>query len=193
MCHAQPFRSGGFRQLFAGHVVSATTANGFALVAPVRGPDEAAQIRKRSSEFRSAAGRASYRGCPEIPARGFRKLLLHLHFLSMSGAGVARECHLPFEKIETNAMRRIRSSLGALTGLTLLAAGLALMDDRVRYAIVRLLDGELPGGDIAAAGGGMRDTSTFALQLLRDQSMEYAPLTLFALGAMVLVFFMTRT
>ena len=159
----------------------------------VRLPDDGAQFRKRSSEIRSGRGLARRGGRPQISVRGLRKLLLQLHFSSMSGADGARECHLPFEEDRDNAMRRIRSWLGAMTGLTLLAAGLALMDERVRYAFVRLLDGELPGGDIAVAGGGMRDTSTFALQVLRDQSIEYAPLTLFALGAMVLVFFMTRT
>jgi hypothetical protein len=90
-------------------------------------------------------------------------------------------------------MRRIRSFVGAAAGLTILAAGLAMIDDRVRYAVVRLLQGELPGGEVAAAGSGVRETSSIALQVIRDQSIEYAPLTLFAIGAIVLVLFMTRT
>jgi hypothetical protein len=90
-------------------------------------------------------------------------------------------------------MRRIRSFLGAGAGLTVLAAGLAMIDERVRYAVLHLLQGEGPGGEIAVAGSGMRETSTVALQVVRDQSIEYAPLTLFAIGALALVLFMTRT
>jgi hypothetical protein len=90
-------------------------------------------------------------------------------------------------------MRRIRSVLGAGAGLTVLAAGLAMIDDRVRYAVMGLLQGEVPGGEIAVAGSGVRETSAVALQVIRDQSMEYAALTLFAIGALALVLFMTRT
>jgi hypothetical protein len=167
--------------------------HGFRYRGAMRRRDDSAQFGKRSSEFGVHAARA-LDGALWRCRRDASVTCCSTYVSGWSPVWAGRRNALcPFLKIEVSAMRRIRSWAGAAAGLTLLVAGLAMMDERVRYALVRLLDGEVPGGDIARAGGGMRDTGTFALQVLRDQSIEYAPLTLFAIGAMVLVFFMTRT
>jgi hypothetical protein len=90
-------------------------------------------------------------------------------------------------------MRRARSWIGAAAGLLVLAGTLAIIDERVRYAMVSFVNGTTPAGEIAAASESLEDTVTLVMQAIRDQSIEHAPLTLFAIGAMALVLFMTKT
>jgi hypothetical protein len=94
---------------------------------------------------------------------------------------------------EVNGMRRARSWIGAAAGLLVLAGTLAIIDERVRHAMVNVVNGTTPSGEIAAASQTLEDSVTLVLQAVRDQSIEHAPLTLFAIGAMALVLFMTRT
>jgi hypothetical protein len=90
-------------------------------------------------------------------------------------------------------MRRAKSIIGAAAGLLVLAGGLAIIDERVRFSFMRMLEGGAPTGDVAHAASSLEDMSYLVLSAIRDQSIEHAPLTLFAIGAMVLVLFMTRT
>ena len=90
-------------------------------------------------------------------------------------------------------MRRARSVLGAAAGLFVLAGGLAVIDERVRFSFMRMIEGGPPTGDVSAAANSLEDLSMLVLNAIRDQSIEHAPLTLFAIGALVLVLFMTRT
>jgi hypothetical protein len=90
-------------------------------------------------------------------------------------------------------MRRAKSIMGAAAGLLVLAGGLAIIDERVRFSFMRMLEGGAPTGDVAQATSSLEDMSYLVLSAIRDQSIEHAPLTLFAIGAMVLVLFMTRT
>ena len=90
-------------------------------------------------------------------------------------------------------MRRARSILGAAAGLLVLAGGLAAIDERVRFSFMRMIEGGPPTGDVSTAAHSLEDLSMLVLNAIRDQSIEHAPLTLFAIGALVLVLFMTRT
>jgi len=90
-------------------------------------------------------------------------------------------------------MRRAKSFLGAAAGLLVLAGGLAVIDERVRFTFTRMLEGGAPTGDVSQAASSLEDLTYLILNAIRDQSLEHAPLTLFAIGAMVLVLFMTRT
>lgn len=90
-------------------------------------------------------------------------------------------------------MRRVRSVVAAAASLLTLAGGLAIIDERVRYALVHLTDGSGPTGELAQASADLQGTTRLILDAIRDQSIEHAPLTLFAIGAMALVLFMTRT
>ena len=90
-------------------------------------------------------------------------------------------------------MRRAKSIIGAAAGLLVLAGGLAIIDDRVRFSFMRMIEGGPPTGEVSAAASGLEDMTSLVLNAIRDQSIEHAPLTLFAIGALVLVLFMTRT
>jgi hypothetical protein len=48
-------------------------------------------------------------------------------------------------------------------------------------------------GDIAGFGGRVQELGLVAMQAVRDQSIEHAPLTLFALVALVLFALMLRS
>ena len=89
-------------------------------------------------------------------------------------------------------MRRTKAILGTAISLITLAVGLAVIDPRVRDEFTRFLHGGTPG-ELAGAGGTLKDLASTTLMAVRDQGMEHAPLTLFAIGAMVLVLFMTKT
>jgi hypothetical protein len=90
-------------------------------------------------------------------------------------------------------MRRVRSVLGAAAALFVLAAGLAIIDERVRHMFLGIIEGGAPTGEVAIAASSLEDMTILVLDAIRDQSIEHAPLTLFAIGALGLVLFMTRT
>jgi hypothetical protein len=87
-------------------------------------------------------------------------------------------------------MRRVfNDAVISIGALTVLFAILLAVDERVReYAV-----GLVRRTDISTAGGRMVDLGGTLLLAARDQSMEHAPLTIFAIAACVLVAFMFRT
>lgn len=82
----------------------------------------------------------------------------------------------------------IRSAGGVL--LVLLA--LVALDDRVRSQASALVSGARPTTELVGAGVQARDVMVTVLQAARDQSLEHAPLMIFALAGTVLVLFMLR-
>jgi hypothetical protein len=93
-------------------------------------------------------------------------------------------------------LRMRRSVFGGLTaaaGVCALVTGLALFDERVRGQIARIMSGKTPTDELVSAGERASDLMTMAMQAVRDQSIEHAPLVVFSLAALVLVLFMTRT
>jgi hypothetical protein len=77
--------------------------------------------------------------------------------------------------------------------MLLLVAVLTSMDDRVRD-VVSLRGGiGRPTAQAVAAGTRARDVAFVVLEAARDQSIDHAPLVIFALAATVLVVFMLRT
>jgi hypothetical protein len=90
-------------------------------------------------------------------------------------------------------MRHVRSFLAAAASLLVLAGGLAIIDERVRFSFMQMIEGGGPTGEVSAAASSLEDMTYLVLSAIRDQSIEHAPLTLFAIGALVLVLFMTRT
>jgi hypothetical protein len=91
-------------------------------------------------------------------------------------------------------MRRATTSVittGA--GIGAIVVGLAVIDERVRGEIAALVTGRGAAGELAGVGERVQDLGLIALQAVRDQSIEHAPLTLFALVALVLFVLMFRT
>jgi hypothetical protein len=88
--------------------------------------------------------------------------------------------------------RSFAGALSAAGGVLALVIGLAAIDDRVRDQVMRLLDGG-PSEDITAIGRALQGLTFVVARAMKDQSIEHAPLAIFALAAMVLVLFMLRT
>jgi hypothetical protein len=81
-------------------------------------------------------------------------------------------------------------SAGALTLLLLV---LIAIDDRVREQIaLRFTDGHTTA-QLAGATTQVQDLYTVIADVARQQSLEHAPLMLFAMAGTVLVMFMVRT
>ncbi len=78
-------------------------------------------------------------------------------------------------------------------GLLALVLGLALVDERVRERISRLFVARTASGEIASAGARLQALAETLTIAVRDQSIEQAPLVIFALAAIVLVLFMLKT
>jgi hypothetical protein len=78
-------------------------------------------------------------------------------------------------------------------GLATLGVGLAVIDPRVREHVAALASGRGPGDELVTASERTRDLVYVALDAVRDQSIEHAPLTLFALAALVLFTLMLRS
>jgi hypothetical protein len=74
-----------------------------------------------------------------------------------------------------------------------LLLGLAAIDDRVRDRIALALGSGGPTREITTVGSHLNEIASIAFQALRDQSIEHAPLVIFALAALVLVLLLTRT
>ena len=83
--------------------------------------------------------------------------------------------------------------LMATGGLGVLLGCLALVDERVRDQFAHILTGTAPSGEVGAGVERVQQVTTVVIEALRDQSLAYAPLTLFGLAALVLVLFMTKT
>jgi len=92
------------------------------------------------------------------------------------------------------AMRRAIGD-AALTagGAMVLVLALITFDDRVRDQITAVFDAQHPTDAIAGVGGRITEVVAILAQAMRSQSIEHAPLVIFALAATVLVLFMLRT
>lgn len=88
---------------------------------------------------------------------------------------------------------RVLNALLAVGGLAILMGGLAVVDERVRDQLAHVLTGQGATGEVGGAVSNIQQVATVFLVVLRDQSLAYAPLTIFGLAAIVLVLFMTRT
>jgi hypothetical protein len=78
-------------------------------------------------------------------------------------------------------------------GIGALALGLAIIDERVREHVVGLASGRGPSGELVSAGERLAELARVTLLAVREQSIEHAPLTLFALVALVLFTLMLRS
>ncbi len=99
-------------------------------------------------------------------------------------------------KMGSVTQRRNNVPLNVLTatgGLAILTTCLVAIDQRVRDQVAHILSGKGTTGELAGAVSQVEQTAEVVLQALRDQSLAYAPLTIFGLAALVLVLFMTRT
>jgi hypothetical protein len=89
-------------------------------------------------------------------------------------------------------MRRTWSEVLLTIGtLTILVMVLVAVDPGVRDQVSMRVSA--PSVSIADAGYHARDLTNVIAQAARHQSLEHAPLLIFALAAMVLVLFMLRT
>jgi hypothetical protein len=80
----------------------------------------------------------------------------------------------------------------AAAALVILIVALVAVDDRVREQMSSRFVGPQASTEIVAAGTQARGLAWVAYDAVRDQSLEHAPLTIFAIAATVLVFFMLR-
>lgn len=81
----------------------------------------------------------------------------------------------------------------AVAGAGALILGLAIVDERVRTQIGRVLSGRAPTSEMASIGAQLQDLLKIMWQAIQDQSVENAPLVIFSIAALVLVAWMTRT
>jgi hypothetical protein len=82
----------------------------------------------------------------------------------------------------------------ATGGICALVAGLAIIDERVRGQLASMVTNRpAASSELASVGDRLQDFLFVATQAVTDQSIEHAPLVIFALAALVLVLFMTRT
>lgn len=78
-------------------------------------------------------------------------------------------------------------------GLCALVIGLAAIDARVRDQVARVFARQGPTAEMASIWSQLEEMAVIVAHAMRDQSIENAPMVIFALAAMVLVLFMTRT
>lgn len=89
--------------------------------------------------------------------------------------------------------RTARSIATGMGGFGLMAAGLVVIDERVREQVMAVANGGNPSGELLSVSARLRELGVLAFQALRHQSIEHAPLTLFALAALILFVLMLRT
>jgi hypothetical protein len=80
----------------------------------------------------------------------------------------------------------------AIAGVGALVIGLAIVDERVRMELGRVFSGR-PPSEITTLSNQFQDLMRLTWQAVQDQSVENAPLVIFAIAALVLVVWMTRT
>ena len=78
-------------------------------------------------------------------------------------------------------------------GALALVVALVMLDDRVRDQISAVFDARHPSVALAGLGGHVSEILAIVAVAAREQSLEHAPLVIFALAATVLVLFMLRT
>jgi|RhiMetdeSRZDD1v2_1073273.scaffolds.fasta_scaffold2963075_2 hypothetical protein len=80
----------------------------------------------------------------------------------------------------------------AAGGLCALLIGLAAIDDRVHDQVARVLARQGPTAEMASIGSRFEEMAVIVAHAMRDQSLEHAPMVIFAVAALVLVLFLTR-
>jgi hypothetical protein len=80
----------------------------------------------------------------------------------------------------------------AAGGLCALLVGLAAIDDRVRDQVARAFARQGPTAEMASIGSRLEEMAVIVAHAMRDQSLEHAPMVIFAVAALVLVLFLTR-
>ena len=88
---------------------------------------------------------------------------------------------------------KVLNFLLATGGLSVLFTGLAIVDPRVRDQIAQIVSGQGASGEVGSAVAQVQRVVEVAFVAMRDQSLAYAPLTIFGLAAIVLFLFMKRT
>jgi hypothetical protein len=96
--------------------------------------------------------------------------------------------------MQGTAARRpsMMGGFSAIAGVGALVIGLAIVDERVRTELGRVFSGR-PPSEITTLGNQFQDLIRLTWQAVQDQSVENAPLVIFAIAALVLVVWMTRT
>ena len=89
--------------------------------------------------------------------------------------------------------RAIGDAVLTAGGAMLLVLALVMFDDRVRDQITGVFDTRHPSDAIVGLSGRATEVVLIVAQAMRSQSLEHAPLVIFALAATVLVLFMLRT
>jgi hypothetical protein len=89
--------------------------------------------------------------------------------------------------------RTLNGGMTSIAGICAVVVALAAIDTRVRDQVSALASGRAPSGEFLTITERLKDFAFAVLQAIRDQSIEHAALTIFALGAMVLLLFMMRT
>ena len=90
-------------------------------------------------------------------------------------------------------MRRAAgNAFGSIGALIILLLALVILDGRVREQVALRFSAR-PTTQLAAAGTVVRDLTSVVFEAARDQSLEHAPMMIFALVGTVLVLFMLRT
>ena len=87
---------------------------------------------------------------------------------------------------------RARGVAGSIAGFLLVLIALVAVDERVARQL-RLLFAQGPPREFDAAGDRLAALGNALLVAARDQSIDHAPMLVFAAVAVVLVFFMVRT
>ena len=89
--------------------------------------------------------------------------------------------------------RAIRDAMLTAGSALPLVLALVLLDDRVRLQISAVIDTRHPGDALAGMGGRASNVMAIVLLAAKTQSLDHAPLVIFAVAAAVLVLFMLRT
>ena len=82
--------------------------------------------------------------------------------------------------------------MAAAASLALIGRGMMLMNERVHEQAVRVLAGHGPSAEMTSSAHHLQRMVLLALDALRDTSIDHAPLTIFALGAALLLIVMLR-
>ena len=90
-------------------------------------------------------------------------------------------------------LRRPINIVLATSSLAALVGGLALVDSRVRGQVALILTGRGSSSEAGSAVLYIADSARTVLHVVHDQSMAHAPLATFAIAALVLFVFMTKT
>jgi hypothetical protein len=105
-------------------------------------------------------------------------------WLARGGSGV-------FMAQAARSVRR-RDLIGSIVGFLVVLGALVMMDPRVGYHLRTLVSGGTPS-EVGEVGDRLSALGDALMIALRDQSIGHAPLLVFSVVALVLVFFMVRT